>query len=357
MIRSPTAVFSASLSLQPVDHQRRDRLPGPPGSRCGRRLHPLQAGRSQGRLQGLQGLQRQPRGRPAQPVDQEPKLNDFFNDRACASPSRRPSTANRSTSWSTPAWPHPRQYSPLKASPQYYEKLTNAYIKYDLAEANKLLDAAGYTAKDADGFRKYKDGSATITFTIEGTDNTGTPGEDSAQQIVKMWAEVGVKCSLQVCRARALPDTTPPTISKRRSGAATAPCSRWSPEAHHLPRHAARPPVGGRLRQLVQRQQRRRCVSSRRMATSSRRSGKSGRRSRLSRSCQAERTVQADPRHLGRRNADDRRAGRAALLLHRQERHEELPGWLPEWTTPPATKKSTTPKPTTWDDPAKHPVI
>lgn len=87
----------------------------------------------------------------------------------------------------------PRQYSPVKASPQYYEKLTTAYTKFDVAAANKMLDDAGYTAKDADGFRKYKDGSATITFTIEGTDSAGTPGEDAVTQIVKMWAKVGIK--------------------------------------------------------------------------------------------------------------------------------------------------------------------
>jgi peptide/nickel transport system substrate-binding protein len=88
----------------------------------------------------------------------------------------------------------PRQYSPVKASPQYYEKLTNAYIKYDEAGANKMLDEAGYK-KGADGFRMYKDGSGPITFIIEGTDSTGTPGEDASQQIVKMWNKVGVKAT------------------------------------------------------------------------------------------------------------------------------------------------------------------
>jgi len=88
----------------------------------------------------------------------------------------------------------PRQYSPISLSPQYYDKLSNAYIDYDPAAANKMLDDAGYTAKDGEGFRKFKDGSETITFTIEGTDSAGTPGEDAIQQIVKMWNEVGVKC-------------------------------------------------------------------------------------------------------------------------------------------------------------------
>jgi len=88
----------------------------------------------------------------------------------------------------------PRQYSPLPMSPQYYPKLSNAYIEYDVAKANELLDGTVYNKKDAEGFRTYPDGE-TISFTIEGTDQAGTPPEDAAQQIIKMWAEVGVKCA------------------------------------------------------------------------------------------------------------------------------------------------------------------
>ena len=64
----------------------------------------------------------------------------------------------------------PRQYSPLAMSPNYYAKLANAYIEYDPDKANRLLDEAGYTEKDADGFRLWKDGSGeTLSFVIEGT--------------------------------------------------------------------------------------------------------------------------------------------------------------------------------------------
>ncbi len=87
----------------------------------------------------------------------------------------------------------PRQYSPISVSPQYYKKLTEAYIKFDVAQANTMLDGAGYK-KGADGFRTYKDGTP-LSFTIEGTDATGSPNEDAAQQIVKMCKAVGVKCA------------------------------------------------------------------------------------------------------------------------------------------------------------------
>ncbi|MBN2117586.1 MAG: ABC transporter substrate-binding protein [Anaerolineales bacterium] len=90
----------------------------------------------------------------------------------------------------------PRQYSPLTMSPQYHEKLSNAYIEYNPRKANEMLDAAGYAAKDADGFRKYSDAedAETIFFVMEGQFGAGTPDEDAGQQIVKMFKAVGVKC-------------------------------------------------------------------------------------------------------------------------------------------------------------------
>ncbi len=90
----------------------------------------------------------------------------------------------------------PRQYSPLTLSPQYYEKLSNAYIEYYPAKAKQMLDAAGYAAKDADGYRKYSDAedAETIFFVLEGQFGAGTPDEDAGQQVVKMFKAVGVKC-------------------------------------------------------------------------------------------------------------------------------------------------------------------
>ena len=89
----------------------------------------------------------------------------------------------------------PRQYSPLPMSPQYYEKLSNAYLKYDTAAANKLLDEAGYAKKGSDGIRLHKDGTTPISFTIEGTDQAGTPTEDAALLVAKDLAKVGIKAT------------------------------------------------------------------------------------------------------------------------------------------------------------------
>ncbi|HWQ14897.1 MAG TPA: ABC transporter substrate-binding protein, partial [Roseiflexaceae bacterium] len=99
----------------------------------------------------------------------------------------------------------PRQYSPLRASPQYYEKLSNAYIEYDPARANELLDKAGYDKKNAEGFRLWKDGSGPIEFVIEGTAQAGSPDEDAVQTMVKYFADVGVKATYKA-EERALYD-------------------------------------------------------------------------------------------------------------------------------------------------------
>jgi len=89
----------------------------------------------------------------------------------------------------------PRQYSPLAMSPNYYEKLSNAYIKFDPDTANKLLDEAGYAKKGADGIRLHKDGTTPISFIVEGTDQTGTPTEDAVLLVSKDLAKVGIKAT------------------------------------------------------------------------------------------------------------------------------------------------------------------
>lgn len=87
----------------------------------------------------------------------------------------------------------PRQYSPTKASPQYYEKLSNAYIQYDPAAANKMLDDLGYTKKDANGIRLYRDGSGPISFSIECTNATGTTDADAIGLVSKDLAAIGIQ--------------------------------------------------------------------------------------------------------------------------------------------------------------------
>src|ERR1041385_2646062 len=89
----------------------------------------------------------------------------------------------------------PRQYSPMKESPQFYDKLSNAFIKYDPATANKMLDDAGYSKKGADGFRLYRDGSGPISFTVESITATGTADSDACNLVIKDLQAVGIKAA------------------------------------------------------------------------------------------------------------------------------------------------------------------
>ena len=89
----------------------------------------------------------------------------------------------------------PRQYTPISKSPQYHAKASNAYIEYDPKKANELLDKAGYSKKDAQGFRLWKDSTEPISFIFEGTAAAGTPEEDGAQMVAKYLAAVGIKAT------------------------------------------------------------------------------------------------------------------------------------------------------------------
>ncbi|NLD43704.1 MAG: ABC transporter substrate-binding protein [Chloroflexi bacterium] len=88
----------------------------------------------------------------------------------------------------------PRQYSPIEQSPNYYPKLSDAYLDFDPEEANRLLDEAGYTERDAVGYRLWKDHSGEpVSFIIEGTAAAGSTDEDAFQMEVKYLADVGIK--------------------------------------------------------------------------------------------------------------------------------------------------------------------
>jgi len=92
----------------------------------------------------------------------------------------------------------PRQYSPLSMSPQYYPTLSNAYIAYDVTQANTLLNDAGYTTQDGEGYRLWKDGSGErISFTIEGTAETGSAEGQAVLQVIQYYAAVGVEATYQ----------------------------------------------------------------------------------------------------------------------------------------------------------------
>lgn len=89
----------------------------------------------------------------------------------------------------------PRQYSPIERSPQAYPAQANAHIEYDPDKANQLLDDAGYSEKNDDGFRVYPGTEDEISFTVEGTGEPGTTGEQTVLQVLKYYEDVGIKAA------------------------------------------------------------------------------------------------------------------------------------------------------------------
>lgn len=82
----------------------------------------------------------------------------------------------------------PRNYSPIKASPNYYEKATIAHIKYDPKYANDLLDQAGYKEKNAAGQRLWPGTQEPISFILSDHNDPN----DEAAMATKYLAAIGI---------------------------------------------------------------------------------------------------------------------------------------------------------------------
>ena len=91
----------------------------------------------------------------------------------------------------------PSQYAPIKASPQYYEKASNANINHGVAKANDLLDTAGYTQKNADGVTVFiKMEANRSSLFSKALTMTGPSDADCQSEICKMWTKaIGIKAN------------------------------------------------------------------------------------------------------------------------------------------------------------------
>lgn len=82
----------------------------------------------------------------------------------------------------------------------------NSSIKdyaYDLAEANKLLDDAGYVDTNNDGVREMPDGSRDLTFRISWP-NDSIDSPRMAELLSEMWGAIGIKLEAQAMDPDAL---------------------------------------------------------------------------------------------------------------------------------------------------------
>jgi peptide/nickel transport system substrate-binding protein len=84
----------------------------------------------------------------------------------------------------------PAQPAPLPGQPLYNETLATQYTEYDVALANQMLDDAGYTEKDADGFRLASDGSR-ISFVMAFSDFPANAAQ-VMEFVQRYWREVGI---------------------------------------------------------------------------------------------------------------------------------------------------------------------
>ncbi len=93
------------------------------------------------------------------------------------------------------------QNMPRKESLFYNEEALYKYTEYKPGLANRLLDEAGYTNRDEEGFRTFKDGSPIlIIFTI-----LEPHWEGMARFVIQYWEKLGIR-SMLVVRTRTLFD-------------------------------------------------------------------------------------------------------------------------------------------------------
>ncbi|MCB0071388.1 MAG: ABC transporter substrate-binding protein [Caldilineaceae bacterium] len=90
----------------------------------------------------------------------------------------------------------PWQLAPRPTSPFYNEQLAKQYTEYDVDKANEHLDAAGYTERDADGFRLGPDGNRiAILVDVQAISQNWI---DTLELIKGYWAAVGIQMDLNV---------------------------------------------------------------------------------------------------------------------------------------------------------------
>ncbi len=83
------------------------------------------------------------------------------------------------------------QNTVVPESPLYRKEYAEAWTKYDLKQANRLLDEIGLTERDSRGFRKLPDGR--VMEVIVETAGESTEQVDVLELIRDSWAQIGIK--------------------------------------------------------------------------------------------------------------------------------------------------------------------
>jgi peptide/nickel transport system substrate-binding protein len=82
---------------------------------------------------------------------------------------------------------------------------------FNIDEANKILDDAGYKDRDGDGVRDMPDGSKSLTFRLNWP-SSDTTAPRIADLLVESWGKVGVKLEMQAVESDALTAKCCPTL-------------------------------------------------------------------------------------------------------------------------------------------------
>jgi peptide/nickel transport system substrate-binding protein len=88
----------------------------------------------------------------------------------------------------------PTQMAPPEGTEWYHEGLANAYLEYDVAKANRLLDEMGLDRRDSDGFRLRSDGK-TLEFALHAH---SIRWPDAHEMIVDNLRDLGLKVHMDV---------------------------------------------------------------------------------------------------------------------------------------------------------------
>lgn len=89
----------------------------------------------------------------------------------------------------------PWQIGPRPAHPLYNEQLGRQHTEYDPDKANELLDAAGLSERDSDGYRLLPDGRR-LTFNVQYTGIEQPDWGDALEIIAEQWEELGVELNI-----------------------------------------------------------------------------------------------------------------------------------------------------------------
>jgi len=90
----------------------------------------------------------------------------------------------------------PRQATVLPDTSYYKEEWGKAYAQYDPDEAKRLLDEAGLTKRDKDGFRLRSDGK-TLLLLVEYCPETHPMATSTLELVKEYWENVGLKVMLK----------------------------------------------------------------------------------------------------------------------------------------------------------------